>query len=337
VRATRGLEAEIQRRFSLAVGTGFAGTIAATRAPLFLRDASRDPLPKSQFIRERGLHALYGVPLIDEDDVIGVVHMGSTIAYEFQEEDLILFRGLASRIASHIARRRTLDQHRERELLREQFVGILAHDLRSPLSAIRGSAQLLLRKQGLEESDRAALSGILRAAQRMGRLISDVLDFTRARLGSGLPVSLAFVDLAGLARTSCEEARSANAGRNVDLTTEITSPVWCDADRIAQLLSNLVSNALRHGAQDAPVSVSITETPDDASIAVHNEGPVVPSELAPHLFQPFRKGREGKTEGLGLGLFIAKSIAVAHGGSIEFQSTQKQGTTFLVRLPKRRA
>lgn len=335
-RATRGLEDEVRRNFSIAVGDGFAGTIAATREPLFLHDASTDPLVKSDVLRRLGVRALYGVPLLDSEQVIGVAHMGSKRAYDFQEEDLILFRAIANRATIVIAGRRALDSERANEELRERFVAMLGHDLRSPLNAVLGSAQLLLRHGQLDEHDRRAVDRITRATERMSRLVGDVLDFTRMRLGGEIPLSTTWVDLGELTRAACEEAELANPGRAMRLRTTIRSRVCCDGDRVAQLLSNLLSNAIRHGAPNTPVTVTVEETAHDALLRVHNEGPPIAPDLLPHLFEAFRQGSSAGAHGLGLGLFITKAIVVAHKGSIEVESDAGQGTTFVVRLPKQR-
>jgi putative methionine-R-sulfoxide reductase with GAF domain len=143
VRASRGLEAELHRGFTVAVGDGFAGTIAARREPILLHDAAHDPLVKSEYIHASKLRALYGVPLVDADEVVGVAHMGSTLVGDFQAEDLLLFRAIANRVTTLLSVRRIVDLQRENENLRENFIGMLGHDLRTPLHAILGSAQLL--------------------------------------------------------------------------------------------------------------------------------------------------------------------------------------------------
>jgi len=338
VRASRGLEGEMRRGFAVAIGTGFAGTVAATREPLLLHDPSTGPLVRSDVLRDLGLRALYGVPLVEGDEVIGVAHMGSRAAYDFQPEDLLLFRAMVNRVAAVVAGRRTAEREREVAELRDRFVGVLGHDLRSPLNAILGSAQLLLRRGHLEEPDRGAVDRIVRTGWRMERLIADVLDFTRARLGGGIPLTVAPADLRELARHACEEAQAGRPGRVVRLEVP-TEPlrVPCDADRVEQVLGNLLANALQHGAPGAPVALSVGEAaPGQAVVLVHNEGSPIPPELLPHLFDPFRRGAD-TGGGLGLGLYIARAIVVAHGGSIEARSSAGEGTTFVVRLPARPA
>ncbi len=332
VRASFGFEDEIHRSFVIAVGDGFAGTIAATRKPLLVHDAARDPVVKSDVVRER-LRAIYGVPLIDaQGNLLGVAHMGSRTAYDFQPEDLILFRALANRATTLIESREASDRLLANEQQREGFIAILGHDLRTPLNAVVGSAQVLLAHGKLEEEDRAIVNRIARAGGRMSRLVTDILDFARARLGSGIPLNPVRVNLDDIVRTCAEELRLEHPGRTVNVTATIRSPVCCDPDRVAQIVTNLVGNALRHGL-GGPVEVRVDETKSDALISVHNDGPPIPAKLLPNLFQPFHHG-DGLPQSLGLGLFITQAITVAHVGSIEVKSEEGQGTTFVVRLPK---
>jgi signal transduction histidine kinase len=334
VRASRGLEDEVQRGFSLAVGDGFAGTIAARREPLLLHDAARDPLVKSDYIRQSGTKALYGVPLVDEQgEVIGVAHMGSLRATEFQEEDLVLFRALANRATSLIVSRERADQLIMDEHQRERFISLLAHDLRSPLNSIVMSTQLLLKMGQLNERDRRAVMRMSRAGDRMARMIGDLLDFARTRGGRGIPLSRAWFDLGEIVRAALEDVETLHPTREVRFSNRVKRRVFCDADRVAQVVTNLVGNAVEHGAADAPVEVTLHEDGEDVVLTVHNEGRPIPGDLLPHVFEPFRRGSETDASGVGLGLFIAEAVAVAHGGSIEVESAEGRGTTFFVRLP----
>lgn len=335
VRASRGLEDDMHRGFCVAMGQGFAGTIGEKREAIYLNDATHDPLVTSDAIRKHGVKALYGVPLIDDrGELVGVAHMGSMTAHEFQTEDLILFRGLANRATALIVSRKHADDMVAEQHQRERFIGILGHDLRSPLGAISMAAQYLLAHANLDDRSRNAAARILRSSQRMARLISDLLDYTRARAGQEIPLTLAWTDLHDLARTTVEEWQFQLPEREVRLTSHMRSRVYCDPDRIAQVLSNLIGNALRHGAPDAPVDVCLEEKGDAVRIRVHNEGPPIPTSLLPFLFEPFRRGATGDASGVGLGLFIARAITTAHGGNIEVQSEHGRGTTFVVLLPR---
>lgn len=337
VRATRGLEEELERGFALAIGHGFAGTVAATRRPLALRDAANDPLVVSEVVRRRGLRAMYGIPLLDGDDLVGVAHIGSRGAREFAEEDLLLFRGLAIRATGLIAARRQRDEMLKVESLREQFVAVLGHDLRSPLAAITGSAQILLHHARLGDAEQNVVLRISRSAARMSRLIDRLLDFTRARLGKGLLLEKSWHDLEEVVRHGVEEERIAHPGRSIEVHGAVTAPFCGDRDRIAQLVSNLISNALAYSPPTSPVTVTLRDDPAEVRVVVHNEGAPIPRALIPNIFEPFRRGEAGENaspRGLGLGLFIVHAVAVAHGGSVEAESGADEGTTFTVKLPR---
>ncbi len=336
VRASRGLEAELGRSFHIAIGQGFAGTIAQTRQPMLLNDASSDPIVKSDVIKERGIKALYGVPLIDvRGELVGVAHVGSTRANDLQEEDLILFRGLANRATALINSRRATDQLLEDEEQRERFIGVLGHDLRAPLNAILPSARMLLTSTNLDERERATVARIVRSGDRMARLVSDLFDFTRTRLGEGISLHTGWVDMNELVRDVADEQRAAHPNRRVDVAGHVPFRVCCDHDRMLQVLANVVGNALVHGAPEAPVTIRLEARDDDVRITVHNQGRPIPSALLPHIFDPFRRGDMGAS-GIGLGLYIARAIVTAHGGSIEAQSSSEAGTTFVVELSKNR-
>jgi two-component system sensor histidine kinase/response regulator len=217
--------------------------------------------------------------------------------------------------------------------MNEMFAAVLGHDLRSPLGAIMTSAQIVKRLSS-DESIGVAASRILSSGQRMTRMIEDLLDTTRARLGSGLPVTLESADLAALVTRAVEEHREVHAGRQITVTSAGDSLGQWDGVRIAQLLSNLIGNALEHGSAGSPVVIDLDGRQGGCvTLAVTNDGSIRP-EMAPHIFDPFRSGREpGDRQGLGLGLYIAQEIARAHGGQITLESADAR-TTFRIVLPR---
>jgi hypothetical protein len=214
------------------------------------------------------------------------------------------------------------------------FVGILSHDLRNPLSAILGGAQLL-RADARDDKSARVLSLVISSGDRMGRMIDQLLDFTRARLGEGIPLDRDEVDLAKVAGDVVDEARAGSAASELRLTTTGDTMGSWDRDRISQILSNLVGNALQHGDQGASIEVVVDGTdPDRVTLSVENEG-VIPAHLVPVIFNPFRGTlqKRGKSKGLGLGLYVARQIALAHGGELKVRSTAT-GTVFDLALPR---
>lgn len=218
----------------------------------------------------------------------------------------------------------------------EMFVGMLGHDLRNPLSAITTAASLLKKRADSEKVAKPA-SRILNSAGRMGRMIDQVLDFTRIRLGKGIPVQRRELDLLEICRMAVDELDASASTRPVELRWAGACMGQWDSDRLAQMISNLVGNALTHGRAPDPVSVHVDGMdPDFVVLEVHNAG-VVPSGILPTLFEPFGTNPNGRTErshGLGLGLFIGQQIVQAHEGTIEVTSSEEAGTRFVVRLPR---
>jgi PAS domain S-box-containing protein len=220
--------------------------------------------------------------------------------------------------------------------LREQLIGVLGHDLRNPLNAISASAFLLERTEDLSEGAVRAVERIRKSAARMARMLNDILDFARSSVGGGLPVLRERVNLHDIARGALEELQVTHPGRRLELEVRGDGWGWWDADRLAQVVGNLLSNALHHGRPDSPVRVEVREAGSEVLLSVHNEGAPIPAELQATLFQPFRRGTTGKaaTRSVGLGLYIVRQVARAHGGEVEVRSLAGEGTTFTVRLPR---
>jgi PAS domain S-box-containing protein len=216
---------------------------------------------------------------------------------------------------------------------REQMMGVLGHDLRNPLWAVRGFADLLLMRDDLPAGTRETLQLIVEASRRMNELINTLLDFTHSRFCGSLGVKRGVMDLAEVTRNVIEELRAGHPHREIRLEApERLNGEW-DAGRLAQVISNLVGNALTHGAPDTPVEVSLSRA-DAVILSVSNRGTPIPPEAQTRIFEAFRRSGDdaaGKPRGLGLGLFIAREIVAAHGGCISVES-DSSATVFRVRL-----
>lgn len=223
---------------------------------------------------------------------------------------------------------------------KDLFLGVLGHDLRNPLGAILMSATLMLRKEGADWPHRRLVSSILNSGTRMDTMIGVLVDFTRTRLGSGIPVTPASMDLGAVAQQAVEEIRAFHPDCVVDCDTEGDLIGDWDPGRIGQALSNLIGNAYQHGAPGEPIQVTVRGERDRVRVSVHNRGPAIPEEELHEIFSPFRQldpahGRARESQSLGLGLYIADSIASAHEGTIEVESNG-DGTTFTLQLPRER-
>ena len=230
------------------------------------------------------------------------------------------------------ATQQTLAIERETAELREQFIAVLGHDLRNPVAAIRSAATLLLMEPQSTKSLRiiALMQG---SVGRMSALIDDVLDFARGRLGGGIALTLVDEPIEPVLRQVMEELRAANPDRRIDEHFAIDKVVRCDPSRMGQLLSNLVGNAITHGADVAPVEVAALTSDDSFELSVANAGQPIPPLVMERLFQPFFRGEVRRSQqGLGLGLHIASEIARAHGGTLTVSSTAAE-TRFTLRLP----
>ncbi|MGG7671766.1 sensor histidine kinase [Pseudomonas sp. WC2] len=218
--------------------------------------------------------------------------------------------------------------------LREQFIAVLGHDLRTPLSAIRMSADLLETRTE-EKRSLNLLSAIRKSSVRMGVLIENILDFARGRLGDGIPVQRKLVDdLQQTLQQTLEEVQASHPRATFTHTLNVPSGVYCDALRISQLLSNLLGNAATHGSISAPIILNAYAENDEIVISLTNQGTPISAQLMPLLFEPFSRSEAGqRNEGLGLGLYIAAQIAAAHSGTLSVTSTAESGTCFVARFP----
>jgi signal transduction histidine kinase len=219
---------------------------------------------------------------------------------------------------------------------RERFMGILGHDLRNPLSAIVNAATLLQESESVPAADGWILQRITTSADRMTRMISDLLDVTRARSGGRLPVRPGSADLHAICLQVMEELKMVHQDRVIVLRVRGDTRGEWDADRIAQLVQNLVSNALDYSTAETSIRIAVHGRPAGALLRVHNRGPAIPPDLARSIFEPFQRGADETrtSDGLGLGLFIAHQIATSHGGSLQVRSGPVLGTTFTATLPR---
>ena len=225
----------------------------------------------------------------------------------------------------------------EAAALRERLVAIIGHDLRNPLAAISMTAQIL-SGSGLAARQVALVNRIQASVSRMARMISQILDFTRVRSGIGFELKFKSSNLHQICNAVVDELRISRPDRRIELHVEGDGAAVCDADAIAQVLSNIIGNALQHGT-GGPISVKVGNSPSDTiAIAVHNFGSPIPEDAQASIFDAFhRKGTTGDHDSIGLGLFIASEIVRAHEGSITLRSADREGTTFTVLLPRRPA
>ena len=220
---------------------------------------------------------------------------------------------------------------------KERFLAILGHDLRTPLGAIITSSTFMLDTGELQEPHRTLVNRIASSSRRMNQMVEDLLDFTRTRFGDSIPIVRGDADLRRIVTDVVSETGASFPESAVQLETSGDLRGQWDSDRLAQAMTNLVGNAVQHGAPATPIRVSARGLPAEVQVAIHNEGPAISKDRLRRLFDGMAQARgDGARDKhhLGLGLYIVEKIVSAHGGSIEVTSTRADGTTFMVRLPR---
>lgn len=225
---------------------------------------------------------------------------------------------------------------------RDMFLGVLGHDLRGPLSSIAMSNQLLAMADLPAAARERASSRVTRAIKEMTGLIEDLLDYTRSRLGAGIPIALASCDMGQICREAIDLVEGGNPDRQFILSLEGDLTTQADAPKLSQALGNLLNNAVQHGDRQTPVSLTATGVPEAIILQVINQGEPIPPEAFRTIFEPLTQLRMGQTDepderartSMGLGLFIVREIVNGHCGAINVQSTAELGTVFTIRLPR---
>ena len=249
-------------------------------------------------------------------------------------EDVTRFNEAIDQLLAESIARYTHDIDSSKDLL----LGVLGHDLRTPLGAIMMSAQVMMEKEGPDWRHLKTASRILSSGKRMDGIIGDLVDFTRTRLGAGIPIVRADMDMKTIGQQTVDEITSFHPGCVVNFEASGELRGQWDNGRIGQALSNLVGNAYQHGLENAPIDVAVRGEPDQVVLTVHNQGPAIAKNHLQDIFNPFRqlppdRANSKDARSIGLGLYIVQAIVNAHKGTIDVESTER-GTTFTVRLPR---
>jgi signal transduction histidine kinase len=223
------------------------------------------------------------------------------------------------------------------EHFREQSLGILSHDLQNPLSGIVLGSTMLMGSDDLSDRNVRVAARMLNSANRMSRMIADLLDLTRTRFGDLIPVVPTPIDLDPICRQVLAELEGLHPDGTLTFSGHGDLRGEWDSDRIAQVLSNLVRNAILHGGATQPIELIAKDNGDEVVVQVHDGGPGIPPSAQATIFEPMvrHSGAKHQTRGLGLGLYIVSQIVLAHGGTVGVTSNAAEGTTFVVHLPRR--
>lgn len=251
-------------------------------------------------------------------------------------EDLTRFNeAIDQALAESIARyTQDLDQSKE------MFLAILGHDLRTPIGAVMTSAKFMLETGDLEEPHLTLTSRIVSSSTRMNQMVGALLDFTRSRLGGGIPITRATLDMGKVAHDVVDETAAAYPGRAIKVNARGELRGEWDCGRISQVFANLIGNALEHGSDRTDVTVDVRGEDKEIAIVIHNRGDAIPADEVRGIFNPMKRPHEpgtapgGPSGNLGLGLYIAERIVHAHKGTIKVDSSEEHGTTFTVTLPR---
>lgn len=326
----------------IAIQSTFCQTVRDTSRKVIFSDVHSDPAYRDHPVASKfGIVSYVSVPIFRSDRSF----FGTLCAIDTEPRDiknpraiamLDMFADLIGRSLEAEERLEAREQEvvQERELARiqEEFVAILGHDLRNPVASLDAGIRQLGREP-LSDMSREILSLMRSTVRRMNDLVDNMMLHATARLGGGIRISATQdAPLAAAITQVVEEVLAACPERRITLDLAFDCAVACDAPRVAQAVSNLLSNAISHGTPGAPIAVhgSVAET--EIVISVANSGPPIPDSLREKLFQPFQRGTAAAGEGLGLGLYIASSITIAHSGRIEVAS-EDGTTTFILRLP----
>jgi PAS domain S-box-containing protein len=325
------------------LGSGIAGRVAATGEPVVIEDLSRTEVVGTRLAAQMSSTAV--VPVRNENRVVGVLRVSSRERRAFGPEDIRLLEIVADRMAGALARtrlfeaeRRAREEAEQARHARDEVLSIVSHDLRNPVSTVAMSAALL-RDPELTLSDEerlVQLDVIARSAERMNRLIRDLLDVARIERGS-LTIDCRCHDAGALAAEACDSFQGVAQEKSLVLGYEVADglpKVYVDRDRILQALSNFLNNSVKFTPAGGRVVVTVRGAPDrGVRFDVTDTGPGIAPDELPHVFTRFWQARRTAHLGTGLGLSIVKGIAVAHRGTVDVQSEVGHGSTFSLVLP----
>ena len=341
--ASRGPADELLEKYVTSLGpSSFPGRIAGHQEPTSVVDAETTELEVSDGLRRSGIHSLLGVRLAPGHRLVGVLYIGLSETRAFSPRQIRRLEALGERLTLHLDNAKlhaellekieALDTERD---LRERFVSVLAHDLRGPLSAAKMNAHLLIRHPEALDERRAIAIKIERNINRTDRMIHDLLDANLIRAGKRLPLRLDQCDLGAVAREVMEELASIHGERFALRAADGIRGIW-SAEELRRALWNLATNAIKYGAPDKPVTITVERTDGGVEASVHNHGSLLSREDRAQVFEPFartRSAQTGSARGWGLGLTLVHACAEAHGGRVRVDSDAATGTTFTLELP----
>jgi signal transduction histidine kinase len=327
----------------LEVSSTICQEVRACRDPIVIPDVDASDVYRDHHTPRRyGFKSYISVPIVRRDGSF----WGTLCAIDPEPRELgpqvtATFELFAHLLADELDReeeleggRAALASERDTARLREEFIAVVGHDLRNPIAAVSAGLSMLSKRPS-EERMAVLIPEMQRAISRANLIITNLLDFARGRLGAGIDLIAPRPEALEPTLRGVVGEIEQIADQAIELTIDLPRPIRADLQRLGQLLSNLLGNAVIHGAESAPIRVVARDEGGTLRLAVTNQGEPIPEEMRRSLFLPFSRGETTSLQGLGLGLYIASEIAKAHGGRIEVESDEKNGTTFALTMPAR--
>jgi signal transduction histidine kinase len=332
-RAASGLEEEVERGVRIPIGAGFAGRIASGRRSVVIDDVDHADV-LNPLLREKGIYSLVGAPLLVGGRVLGVIHAGSLRPRLFRGDDISLLELVASRVALAVQRALAHEELVRLDELKSSFIGVAAHELRTPVTVIYGISETFQRRWDTladEQRDRL-LDALYTQSDRLRLLVEQLLDLSRLDTRAirieprRIRVRRRIEELVELLRTEKDPDVRIEVDPELDITL--------DPDAVDHVLTNLLTNAFRYG--DPPVVIAATARDTHYRLAVEDRGPGVPPDFVPYLFDRFTRGPHSRADSgaAGLGLSIALAYATAHGGTLTYESASPHGARFELIVPR---
>lgn len=336
----------VTRSLSLGPGVGLPGRIWASRKALWIRDvAELEVARRGTSVARGGLHAAFGFPIANSNEFHGVIEFFSREVRETDLALLQLFEAVGAQIAQFIERKRAEEQLQAAVLARDEVLSSVAHDLRGPLTFIKGQAQLVQRRAAKAGGQTAFVDDVRRidtAASNMAGLIEELVDISRLQMGQQLQLDRQPVDIIAMTKAVVADHERHGDHHRIRIESAVPSLVgeW-DPARLERVLGNLLSNAIKYSPAGTEITVKVTRTHEAgrlwAVLEVEDRGLGIPADDLPHIFERFARGANvaGRIRGTGIGLTAARQVIELHGGTISVRSVEGHGSTFTVRLPLR--
>src|SRR5438477_2393265 len=338
--ASAGVANGVLEEYAAAIDPlSFAGQIATHEEPTTVLDVVTTELQVNDALKRNGIHSLLGVQLPPRHKLLGVLYIGLSDIRAFSPSEIRRIEALADQLTLHLDNARLyadlqdkVDALTVERGLRERFMSVLVHDLRGPLTVAKMGSTMLIRQPELLDERRELAAKIDTNIDRAERMIRDLLDTNRIRANERLPLHLAQCDLAVIARLVIGELSSMYGERFILNQEDGVRGIW-DAEELRRALWNLVINAVKYGAPEKPITITVKASLSEAQISVHNYGSVIAPEDQSNIFDSFTRTQGAQAQGKigwGLGLTLVRGCAEAHGGKVTIESGAVIGTTFTI-------